>query len=211
MSEFDFFFTLFGLLLGLIIAEVATKFADAIGSRHRVRMGVLTPLLALFVLMDVGSFWMWSWSMRSLIHMAWHTVYGGLFIALAYFLSAALLFPRTKGDLTSLDQHFWEHKRFVASGIILANIPPLALQLSHRLPALDDGWFFFWQAIYWLPLIAFWFVRSRWGAIILLSLMIGQYLLNASDVLPGSQWGDAIGLNGDARMLASTSAAAAPK
>ena len=45
----------------------------------------------------------------------------------------------------------------------------------------------------------------------LLSLMIGQYLLNASDVLPGSQWGDAIGLNGDARMAASTRAAAVPK
>lgn len=203
MNEFDFFFTLFGLLLGLIIAEVATKFADAIASRHRIKMGLLTPMLALFMLLDVASFWLWAWSARALIHMQWPTVYGGLLTALAYFLAAFTVFPRRKDEWASLDDYFWGHKRLVLGGVMVANLAPLGLQLSHRLPALDDYWFFIWQGAYWLPLAGLWLVRSRRFAIIFLSLMIGQYLVNASNVLPGSQWGDAVGLNGDERMAAS--------
>lgn len=206
MNEFDFFFTLFGLLLGLIIAEVASKGADAIAARHRVRLGVLTPMLALFVLMDVASFWLWAWSARDLIRMRWETVYGGLFMALSYFLAAALLFPREASTGDSLDDHFWRHKRFVVGGVIVANLCPLTFQLSHLLPAWSDTAFFLWQAAYWLPLVGLWITRRRRVAILFLSAMIVQYLLNASDLLPGSQWGDAIGLNGEAHRVAALKA-----
>ena len=43
MSDFEFLFALFGLLFGLVIAELAIKFADVIDTRAERPLGVLTP------------------------------------------------------------------------------------------------------------------------------------------------------------------------
>lgn len=61
MSNFDFVFTLFGLLLGLSLAEVLGGFGRALQKRRKVRIGWLTPLLGLVVLLDVSSFWLVAW------------------------------------------------------------------------------------------------------------------------------------------------------
>src|SRR4051794_12173839 len=50
MTEFEFLFSVFGLLIGLTLVEIAIKFADAVDAHSRRPIGVLTPLLALFVL-----------------------------------------------------------------------------------------------------------------------------------------------------------------
>ena len=47
MTEFEFLFSVFGLLIGLTFIEIAIKFADAIDAHARRPIGVLTPLLAL--------------------------------------------------------------------------------------------------------------------------------------------------------------------
>lgn len=61
MAPFDFIFALFGLLLGLSLAEVLSGFARAIQARlepgRALRLGWLTPLLGAFVLLDLLSFW----------------------------------------------------------------------------------------------------------------------------------------------------------
>ena len=49
MSAFEFFFSFYGLLLGLSVAELVGGFARVRHERHRVRFGWVTPLLALFV------------------------------------------------------------------------------------------------------------------------------------------------------------------
>ncbi len=52
MSDFEFLFALFGLLFGLIIAELAVKFADAIDTRTEQPLGVLTPSLGFLAQMQ---------------------------------------------------------------------------------------------------------------------------------------------------------------
>jgi hypothetical protein len=58
MSDFEGLFALFGLLFGLIVAELALKMADAIDSHRERPIGILTPALAFLVLTDVTSFWL---------------------------------------------------------------------------------------------------------------------------------------------------------
>src|SRR3954464_8365924 len=58
MSDFEGLFALFGLMFGLIVAELSLKMADAIDSSHERPIGILTPALALLVLTDVTSFWL---------------------------------------------------------------------------------------------------------------------------------------------------------
>ena len=64
MSPFEFYFSFYGLLLGLSVAQVAGGIGHAVVIRRDSRLGWLTPLLSLFVLLDVASFWVWAWGSR---------------------------------------------------------------------------------------------------------------------------------------------------
>ena len=119
MTEFEFLFSVFGLLIGLTLVEIAIKFADAIDAHSHRPIGVLTPLLALFVLLDVAGYWLFSWSLRDLLHVRWRTVFVALTVAMTYYLSASMIFPRSKGEWKNLDEHYWVRKRLVIGGVLL--------------------------------------------------------------------------------------------
>jgi hypothetical protein len=106
MSDFEFFFSFYGLLLSLSVVEIATKLADWVGQRHRHRLSALTGLLAIFLLMDLSAFWMLAWGNREVIRVGWGLVFGGLAVAVVYFLAAALVFPRNAEDWATLDEHY---------------------------------------------------------------------------------------------------------
>ena len=59
MTGFELYFSFFGLLLGLSVAQVANGIGHAVVARKTITLGVLTPLLAVFVLLDIASFWVW--------------------------------------------------------------------------------------------------------------------------------------------------------
>lgn len=64
MGTFEFFFSFYGLVLGLSVAVIATGLATSIQHRAQVRMGWLTPMLALFVCLDIVSFWSNAWGLQ---------------------------------------------------------------------------------------------------------------------------------------------------
>ncbi|MES2753084.1 MAG: hypothetical protein V4659_00300 [Pseudomonadota bacterium] len=211
MSGFEFYFSFFGLLMGLTVAEVATKFADAIGARSKVALGLLTPLLAIFILFDVSGLWLYAWASRDALEPSWPMVYGGLVVSLAYFLSAALVFPRQPGEWRSLDEYYWIHKRIVLGGVLVANLIALGYQF-YRVPvALNDFWAFFYQAVYYVPLTALIFARSRRVNLVLLGFLVAWFIISLVDILPHSAWGDQSGLNGDVPQAASTSGTGASR
>jgi len=84
-----------------------------------------------------------------------------LAVAIAYFLSAALIFPRSEKGWATLDEHFWARKRYVLTGILFASFLQVGILMTRFLPRLDDFWFFFWQAAYYAPIAVLWFSRSR--------------------------------------------------
>jgi hypothetical protein len=209
VADFEYFIAFFGVMIGLVVAELAIKFADAIDSHSRKPLGLLTPLLAIFLLLDVTSFWLWIWAVRANIVVSWPTIFGSVIVAVGYFLSAALVFPRRDNAMESLDQHFFERKRFVLAGVTLANLIMLVLLFSLRTPAWNDWWAWFWLGVYYVPLGLLWFAKSRRGNIVLMIILIAQYLVQSFPV-PQSQWGDQIGINGDAAK-SSTARPGAPK
>jgi hypothetical protein len=195
MSEFEFLFSVFGLLIGLTFIEIAIKFADAIDARSRRPIGVLTPLLAVFVLVDVAGYWLFSWSIRDLLHVRWRTVFIGLTVAITYYLSASMIFPRSEGEWKTLDEHYWARKRLVIGGIVLVEGATMAWQLTRAVPALDDYWFWFYQLPYYIPMIALLFTRYRRVDIGLFIVLIGVQLISDFDLGPSSRWGREVGIS----------------
>ena len=129
MSAFEFFFSFYGLLLGLSVAVIATGLATAIQHRKKIRIGWLTPLLALFVGLDIASFWDFAWTIFRDIPFSYGLLVVGLIIALIYFVAASLVFPHAIEDGLSLDDHFWANKKLVLLLTTVANIVALAVMI----------------------------------------------------------------------------------
>jgi len=148
-----------------------------------------------FVLLDITSFWVFTWSARDLISINWLTLGGALFIALSYFLSAALVFPRRPEEWASLDEHFWERRRYVFCGIVLANVMLRLLQLTRALPAWSDFWFFFHNGSLLIIYSGLWFSKSRRQVFFFLGWAVLFHLMLFAGITPRSHWAHEVGLN----------------
>ena len=125
MSAFDLVFAVFGLLLGLAIAEVLGGFARALKLKRTakpVRIGCLTPLLGLFVLLDLTSFWGSAYIMRDQMDASYLTLVVVLAIVGVYHLAASLIFPDEPEQWPDFDDWYDRQKRMVIGGLLLANV-----------------------------------------------------------------------------------------
>jgi hypothetical protein len=209
MSEFEFLFSVFGLLIGLTLIEIAIKFADAIDAHHRRPIGhshstpgLVRPdrcrwLLALRVVITRLA----PRSLENCLHRA-HCCDD-------YYLSASMIFPRSEGEWKNLDDHYWARKRLVIGGILLVESATMAWQWTRAVPALDDYWFWFYQLPYFIPMAVLLFTRSRRVDTMLFVIMIGIQLFSDFDLGPSSRWGHEVGISLNDQ--ASTVAPAPPK
>ncbi|CAN5355935.1 hypothetical protein BH10PSE1_BH10PSE1_18750 [soil metagenome] len=122
MSAFEFFFSFYGLLLGLSVAVIATGIATAVQHRKKIRIGYLTPILAVFVGLDIATFWDSAWTNFRDLPFSYGLLIVGLGIALVYFIAASLVFPHQIEDGMSLDDHFWANKKVVLLLTLAANV-----------------------------------------------------------------------------------------
>jgi hypothetical protein len=126
MTGFEFVFSLFGLLLGLALAEGLGGLSKAIKASDKVRIGWPTALLGIFVSCDVVTYWMYGWALRDLLEISWPVMFGGFLVTAVYYVSVSLIFPDDPEDWHDLDAHFEKHRRKVLSGILFANISLMA-------------------------------------------------------------------------------------
>lgn len=145
MSEFEFVFSLFGLLFGLSLVELLgglgrtieaelrerrrSRRAGAVpdgadpGVGRAFRAGWLTPLLGAFVMLDILSFWAAAWTTRAELTATVPVLLGGLLFAGSYYLAAHLVFPREvfphgSGLHVDLDEHYFDVRRIVLGAML---------------------------------------------------------------------------------------------
>jgi hypothetical protein len=133
MSAFEFFFSFYGLLLGLSVAVLATGAARAFKHRKAQPVGWLTPLLAVFVALDIATFWEAAWVNYRTLPFSYGLLVGGLIVAVVYFIAAALVFPDESDAPAPLDVHFWANRRTTLVLLILANLLGMCGQLAVNL------------------------------------------------------------------------------
>ena len=125
MSAFDLVFALFSLLLGLAIAEVLGGFSRALKLKRgakAVRIGWLTPLLGLVVILDLTSFWIVAFDMREHFEVEYLTLIAVLAIVGTYYLAASLIFPDDPEEWPDFDAHYDRQNRLVILGLLAANV-----------------------------------------------------------------------------------------
>jgi hypothetical protein len=179
MSNFELVFSLYGLLLGLALAEVLSGFGAAIQHRRKIRVGWLIPLLGLLVALDLTSFWMVAWSVRDLVPAHYVSLLGGLLIMGVYYLIARIAFPDDPGDWPDYDAYYFEHRQWVLGGIVLCNFIAIGALLALGAQPLE-GAVNRWSLLIFVPCLgAAMFVRGKRLNAALLLLLNVQYPLVA--------------------------------
>lgn len=180
MSPFEFFFSFYGLLLALSVAVVAAGLVKAVKMRGARGLGLLTPLLAAFILFDIASFWAWAWSGLQAAPFSYGLLVLGMVIALTYFFAASFVFPEDGEDRwASLDDHYGARKRFVFLGVIASNTLSYAasLLITHADPLSET---YALTNFYYLALVISLgvciLVKNRWVNALLLVFNIALYL-----------------------------------
>lgn len=185
MSNFEFVFSLFGLLLGLALAEVLGGFGTAIQHRRKVRIGWLTPLLGSLVALDLTSFWMVAWSVRDLVAADYASLLGGLIVMSLYYFVAKISFPGDPGDWPDYDAYYFEHRRLVIGGVMLCNLIAISLLVALGTEPIQSAASRWSLAVFIPAIAAAMFVKDKRANIALLLLAIVQYPLLAVTGLMG--------------------------
>jgi hypothetical protein len=122
MSEFEFVFPLFALLVGLSMAEMLAGLAHALKSKRDIHVGWMTPLLGTLILINLAMFWQGSWEMREGITASSASLLLVLAVGGTYFLAASLVFPSSDANVRDLDQHFMSIRRIALLAIAACNL-----------------------------------------------------------------------------------------
>lgn len=190
MSEFEFVFSLFGLLLGFSLVQVLGGLAKVIEAVLRVRRagdsafraGWLTPLFGIFVMLDILSFWTSTWILRDQLQVTGATMFGGLVFASLYYLAAHLVIPDEPVEQGDLDAYYFRVRRVVLGplvalaliqiGYFMATLPGMAAYLLTPRVALS--------VLFLLGgMIAAMLVRSRLANALLLAALSLRYVIEA--------------------------------
>lgn len=139
MDSFSFVFSLFGLLMGLALAEAIAGFGKAIEMRHKIHIGWLLPLLALLITFDITSLWLIAWQSRSAIPVSFISLAAGLVIFGIYYLIAQLAFPDDIEHWPDLDLYYFKHRRWLMGGMYICNLLAMAGEQAIGIPQLINA------------------------------------------------------------------------
>ena len=179
MDAFNFAFSLFAIILGLSLVEVLTGFARALKRRRVVHLGWLTPLLALFVMLDLTNFWEAGWSARRFLNPQYGILLIGLVVSGLYYLAASLIFPSEFGDRADFDDHYRQHGWQVMGAVIICDLiemAPIAILRFHDIPT--RVWFE--NALQYSAMLTCIFSRNKRANIAALTVLILIYLYAAT-------------------------------
>ena len=175
MTIFEFVFSLYSLLFGLALAQVFAGFGNTLQERHKLKVGWLTPLLGLFVIFDLTSFWEIGWQMRDITRPYFFFLICTVLVAGIYYLAARLVFPRNFAEWPDFDVYYFRHKQWVYGGILLCNVVAAAALLVVHAPFMRSPIGLLNFVTYFVLLIALLAVRNKRANIVLLILMLSRY------------------------------------
>jgi hypothetical protein len=171
MSEFEFVFPLFALLVGLSVTEMLSGLAHALKSKRDIHVGWLTPLLGTLILINLAMFWQGSWEMRDGITASSSSFLLVLAVGGTYFLAASLTFPSWDANVRDLDQHFMENRKLALLAIAACNVVYFVrVAMMTRQPI--GVWWWTGNAVFLALLLVAALAPGRWAILAALWILI---------------------------------------
>ena len=122
MSQFEFFMTFYSLLLGLAVAELLLGFANLLRHRARPKLGLLTPLLGIFVFLQLMATFIDAWSRLQHVALTMDGLALPTGIGVLLFFVSVIVVPRDPAEWTNLDEYFRANRRWAVGLVIAANL-----------------------------------------------------------------------------------------
>ena len=130
MTNFEFVFSLFGLLLGLSLAEILGGFARNLKRCGLRRLGWLAPMLSTFLLYDITTFWMTAWRVRDVVPIGMPALIIGLSVTGLYYFAATMVWPDPQAEepggqpqtRAGFDPWVLAHKRQILLSVTACNV-----------------------------------------------------------------------------------------
>ena len=129
MTQFEFFMTFYGLLLGLATAELLLGFANLLREPVRPKLGLLTPLMgAQFLIQIMTTFFDAFVKLQGVgLDFGWLAL--PTLIGILFFFGAVLVVPRRAEDWASLDDYFFRQRRLTIGALLGATVATMGIEL----------------------------------------------------------------------------------
>jgi len=165
VQDFIFLFELFTIMIGLSMAVMLKGFTDILRLRFRrkagitktdsdIKVGWLLPLLGLFMLFNIASFWLLIHPLREVLPFNYASIIVIIVLIGSYYILASLVFPSEPELWVNLDDYYWQTKRFILLGalflMIIGNIGVSVLDINIDIPPEHIARY---SAFYWMRLL----------------------------------------------------------
>lgn len=114
--------TFYGLLVGLGVAELLLGFMNLLRHRQRPKLGLLTPLLGVLVLLQMMALFIDAWTSLEAVQISMVSLAVPTLIGVAAFAACVLVVPREIEEWPDLDAYFYRNRRIVLGLLVAVNI-----------------------------------------------------------------------------------------
>jgi hypothetical protein len=168
MSQFEFFMTFYGLLLGLGVAELMLGFANLLRTKVRPKLGLLTPLLGATIFLQAMATFMDAWLKLQDIALNFRGLAIPTLIGICFFVLGIIVVPRDLQEWDSLDDYFRATRKWSLGLLLAVNLLiigyefPLIQKLAVAGKEWNVAWYVFINAGLLAMLATALFARPRW-------------------------------------------------
>ena len=119
MSPFDFLAIVIAIPMGLALVEIAQGISTTLRRRHEIKVGLLTPLLSVYLLLIISNAWLSLWRAQDILTVESSTLFFGLLLSVVFYIAASFAVPDTPANGSDLDDWFLANRKFSLGGTFL--------------------------------------------------------------------------------------------
>jgi len=184
MSQFEFLYGLFSLLLGFILVELMSglmrtlraRLPSAHGAKAEIHIGWLTPMLGALTMLNVVTWWLNLWVFQQTLPVGFDTAIIGVILCSFYYFAASMIFPDEPRAWPDVDEWFWLHRRQVIGCILAANIPFFLVTIAEGGTFNEQLVNAVVEAMFFGLLLLAMFARKQWIVTAALAVLVAVHL-----------------------------------